>query len=116
MLTYRGGHKVGRGTYWDLRSGHRTDIADEGVLPGNAASTYLKMSSGVMVLLGPIIGLIYVISLPFIGIVTVATLAGGKLIGGMYRLVGRSISFGWRPRTAYLAGKKKGKKDADASS
>lgn len=109
MLTNRGGHKVGRGTYWDLRKGHRIDIAHEGVLPGNETETYLRMSSGVMLLLGPVIGLLYAILMPVIGIGTVAVLAGRKVLGGLYTLVAKSISFGWQPRNAYLSGKKKKK-------
>ena len=110
MLTYKGGHKVGKGTYWDVRNGHRIDVAQEGVLPGSDASTYLRVSSGVMLLSGPIIGLLYVVFLPFIGIATVAAVAGRKVVGGMASLIGKTVSFGWRPRNAYLSGKKKEKK------
>jgi len=106
MLTNRGGHKVGKGTYWDLRKGHRIDIAQEGVLPGSETETYFRMSTGVMLLLGPVIGLIYAILMPFIGIGTVAALAGRKVLGGLYSLVAKSISFGWQPKNAYLSGKK----------
>lgn len=111
MLTNRGGHKVGRGTYWDLRKGHRIDIAHEGVLPGNETETYFRMSSGTMLLLGPVIGLLYAILMPFIGIATVAALAGGKVLGGLYSLAAKSISFGWQPKNAYLSGKKKKKEE-----
>jgi hypothetical protein len=111
MLTNRGGHKVGKGTYWDLRKGHRIDIAHEGVLPGNETETYFRMSSGVMLLSGPIIGLVYAILMPFIGIATVAALAGGKVLGGLYSLAAKSISFGWQPKNAYLSGKKKKKEE-----
>ena len=109
MLTNRGGHKVGKGTYWDLRKGHRIDIAHEGVLPGKETETYLRMSSGVMLLLGPVIGLLYAILMPFIGIATVVALAGRKVLGGLYSLAAKSISFGWQPKNAYLSGKKKKK-------
>lgn len=109
MLTYKGGQKVGKGTYWDLKNGRRIDVTDEVALPGERTATYLKMSSGVMLLSGPIIGLIYVIFLPFIGIAVVATVAGRKIVEGMANLIGKSLSFGWRPKNAYLSGKKKEK-------
>lgn len=109
MLTYKGGHRVGKGTYWELRNGRRVDVADEVVLPGDEASTYLRMPSGVMLLSGPIIGLLYVIALPFIGIGVVAAFAGRKLVEGMVNLIGKSFSFGWTPKNAYLSGKKKEK-------
>ena len=109
MFINKGGHRVSKGTYWDLRIGQRIDIADEGMLPGDETSTYLRITPGVMLLSGPIIGLLYVILMPFIGIATVATLAVRKVLGGMYNLVAKSISFGWEPKNAYLSGKKKKK-------
>ncbi len=114
MLTYKGGHKVGKGTYWDIRNGHRVDVAQEAVLPGGEASSYLRMPSGVMLLSGPIIGLFYVLFLPFIGIAMVVAAAGRGVLAGAASLIGKSISFGWRPRNAYLSGKKKKEKKNDA--
>ena len=111
MLTNKGGHKVGKGTYWELRKGRRIDIAHEGVLPGDETETYFRMSSGVMLLTGPLIGLLYAVLMPFIGLATVAALAGRKILGGLYHLIAKSISFGWQPKNAYLSGKKKEKKE-----
>ena len=111
MLTTKGGQKVGKGTYWDLRKGHRIDISHEGVLPGDETATYFRMSPGVMLLFGPIVGLLYAILMPVIGIATVAALAVRKVLGGMFNLVAKSISFGWQPLSAYLSGKKTKKKE-----
>ena len=111
MLTYKGGNKVGKGTYWDLANGRRIDVVSEGVLAGNGTATYVRMSSAVMLLSGPVIGLLYAILMPFIGIATVATLAVRKVMGGLYDLAAKSISFGWQPKNAYLAGKKKKKEE-----
>jgi hypothetical protein len=111
MLINKGGHSVRKGTYWDLSKGQRIDIADEGTLPGGEKATYLRMSSGVMLLMGPIIGLLYAILMPAIGIATVAALAMRKVLSGLNNLAAKSISFGWRPKNAYLSGKKKKKKD-----
>ncbi len=113
MLTYKGGKKVSKGTYWNLSKGLRVDVADEDVLPGDAATTYLRMPLAVMLLSGPVIGLFYAILMPFIGIATVATLAVRGVLKGMYNLAAKSISFGWRPGNAYLAGKKKKEKKED---
>lgn len=63
-------------------------------------------------LLGPILGLAYVIALPFIVIATIVTLVGGKIGGAVLSVVRNVVSFGWRPSEAYLAGKKKKKKDS----
>ncbi len=111
MFTHKGGHKVAKGTYWEVRSGHRVDIADEGLLPGDVTASYLRAPATVMILMGPIIGLLYVIALPFIGIAVVAAQLVGKILEGLYNLIGKSASFGWRPKNAYLTGKKKKKKD-----
>ena len=112
-LGYKAGTKVGKGTYWDLANGQRIDVGQEAILSGAESSTYFRIPTGVMLIAGPVIGLFYVISLPFIGIATVASLAVGKIFDGLLSLVGTSLSFEWRPKEAYLAGKnkKKGKKE-----
>ncbi len=111
MFTFKGGHQVTKGTYWDLRKGRRIDVAVEEVLPGDGSTTYLRMPLAVMLLTGPVIGLVYAVLMPVIGIVTVATLAVRGGLRGMYSLAAKSVSFGWRPGNAYLSGKKKKKKD-----
>ena len=110
MLTYKSGHKVGKGTYWDLSTGHRIDVEEECALTGGASATYLRMPAGVMLIVGPVVGLLYVLCLPFIGIATIAALATGKAANSILGLIGKSLSFGWRPKEAYLSGKKKSKK------
>jgi hypothetical protein len=111
MLSYKAGQRVGKGTYWDLARGQRIDVEQEDILSGEASSTYFRIPMAVMLLAGPIIGLFYVIALPFIGIATIATLAAGKVANGFLGLIGSSLSFGWRPKEAYLSGKKKNKKE-----
>jgi hypothetical protein len=70
MFTLTGGQKVAGGTYWDITTGLRVDMDQEGVLPGGNSSKYIKASSGAMLLAGPILGLIYIITLPIMGVVT----------------------------------------------
>jgi hypothetical protein len=105
MFTYKGGQKVGKGTYWDLANGRRIDVLREAVL-AEATATYVKIPSGVMLLSGQVIGLLYVILMPSIGIATVATLAGRKILGSVHHVAEGSVSFGWRPSNAYLSGKR----------
>ncbi len=111
MLRYTGGSRVKKGTYWNLRKGLRIDVAGEEILPGDAASVYLKMPMAVMLLSGPFIGLAYAVLMPIIGIGTVAVIGVRALLKGMYNLAAKTISFGWRPSDAYLSGKKKKKQD-----
>jgi hypothetical protein len=60
--------------------------------------------------LGPVLGLLYVICMPFMAIATIVTLLAGKVMGGVLGLLRDLVSFGWRPSEAYLSGKKKKKK------
>ena len=66
----------------------------------------------------PFIGLLYVLSLPFLFVYILAVELGGmaaERMAGAFDAVGASAVFGWRPSEAYLAGrkgKKAGKKKA----
>ncbi|MHB1011614.1 MAG: hypothetical protein ACYC37_01695 [Desulfobacteria bacterium] len=71
----------------------------------------------------PFIGLLYVISLPFLFVYTLAVELGGiaaEWMATALDAVGASAVFGWRPSEAYLAGrkarkaKKTEKKDGEA--
>jgi len=113
MFRYTGGQTVGSGTYWDVMTGTRVDFDQEGTLPGGNRAKYLKASSGAILLLGPIIGLAYVVFLPIIGIGTAMSLIVQKTLGGIFSLGKHIVSFGWRPAEAYLGGKKKKKDDSN---
>jgi hypothetical protein len=106
-MFYKGGHKAGKGTYWDTSTGRRLDIEREEVLPGDSKTVYAKVPSVAVILAGPLLGLIFALFLPFIGIAMAVTLIGKKAAGGVASIAARSVSFGWRPVEAYLAGKKK---------
>lgn len=54
----------------------------------------------------PILGLIYAVFLPFIGIAMFIKIGGSKLLGRALAPVTEGASFGWRPIEAYLTGKK----------
>jgi hypothetical protein len=56
----------------------------------------------------PVIGLVYIVALPFMFVF----MLGIAALSGVTRALGISASFGWRPQEAYLAGRKKDKKDA----
>jgi len=111
MFKHTGGQKVESGTYWDVMTGLRVDIDQEGTLPGGNGATYLKAPSSAILLLGPILGLAYVVLMPIIGIVTALSLFVQKTLGGVFSLGKYIVSFGWRPSEAYLGGKNKKKGD-----
>ena len=108
-MKYTGGHKAGKGTYWNFMTGQRVDLEQEGMLPGDEKARYIKASGAVVLLFGPVLGLLFAVFLPFIGIAMAVTLAGKKIGGGLAGLAARSVSFGWRPVEAYLAGKQRRK-------
>ena len=110
MLT-KGGHKVQAGTYWNLANGERVDMDQEGVLPGSGSEMYLKAPALVALAAAPVIGLVFAVFLPFIGIVMSIGIAGRKLGEAVSDAAAGSMSFGWRPIEAYLAGRKR-KKEA----
>ncbi len=112
MLIHRGSHKVGRGTYWNISNGQRIEVGGEDTLPGDSHAVYIKMSGAMMLLAGPVLGLMYAVFLPFIGIAMTLGLIGKKLFSGVAKTVVKSTTFGWRPIEAYLDGKKKRKKES----
>ncbi|MEW6409820.1 MAG: hypothetical protein AB1488_06875 [Nitrospirota bacterium] len=109
MLRYHGGDKVKKGTYWNAYTGERVDVSNEAVLPGNGKTRYYKLPATGMLFLGPFLGLVYAAFLPFIGIAMLVKLIADKVLGGILDAAASTISFGWRPVEAYLAGKKKRK-------
>jgi hypothetical protein len=104
-----GGHTVQAGTYWNMANGSRVMMEQEGVLPGDANTRYIKAPTAVMLMAAPVIGLVFAVFLPFIGIAMSVKLIGQKLAQGVASAAAGSVSFGWRPIEAYLAGRKKQK-------
>ena len=113
MFKHTGGQRVESGTYWDVMTGLRVDFDQEGTLPGGNGTTYLKASSSAILLLGPILGLAYVVLMPIMGIVTALSLMVQKTLGGVFGLGKHIVHFGWRPAEAYLGGKNKKKGDSE---
>ena len=115
MLKHNGGDRVGKGTYWNLTNGERIDIRDEGILPGEAKKAYYRMPAAAIIVAGPVLGLMYALFLPFIGIAMLVKLVGQKAGAGVMEMVHGSASFGWRPSESYLTGKKIETKKDEAS-
>ena len=102
-----GGHRVKAGTYWNLANGSRVQMEQEGTLPGSGTTRYIKAHVAVMLMAAPVIGLVFAVFLPFIGIAMTLSLIGKKLANAVTEAAAGSMSFGWRPIEAYLAGKKR---------
>lgn len=111
-MKHTGGHKVGKGTYWNFDTGERIDISTEGVLPGDGRAVYYRLPASGIVAAGPFLGLLYAAFLPFIGIAMLLKLILQKVGERVMGATRANASFGWRPSESYLAGgKQKGEKE-----
>lgn len=107
MFAYQGGTTARRGTYWNLGNGMRQVLERDGMLPGTKETTYLKAPPIVMVVLGPILGFLYVLALPLIGFAMILTLLAKRVGEWVAGAIGTTAAFGWRPVEAYLMSRKR---------
>jgi hypothetical protein len=81
-------------------------------LPGDRDSVYYRIPIALLIPLGAFLGGFYVLFLPLVSIVTAVSVLGRRMLGCVLFHGRRSVSFGWRPTEAYLAGKN-GRKDRE---
>ncbi len=105
----RGGHNAKAGTYWNVMNGSRIDLAEEGMLPGGEKTMYLKAPGIAVLAAGPVLGLLFAVFLPFIGIAMAAMFIIKKVGKGVREAAVASATFGWKPIEAYLTGRKRKK-------
>lgn len=110
-MLHKGGHKVEAGTYWNTSTGERYEVVEAHELPGGENEIYVKAKSGLVLLAGPILGLVFAMFLPLIGIVMAMGQLGKKVGETAVGHAVQSVSFGWRPIEAYLAGRKQKKEE-----
>lgn len=118
QIRHIAGDRVGKGSYWNFSNGERITMSREGVLPGDDSTVYYKASPLVILVAGPILGLLYAAFLPFIGLAIIARLVVSKLFGRSAEEMSRIATFNWNPAESYLAGrrqKKAAEKVADAT-
>ena len=120
MVIYKGGIYVEKGLYWDPLDGQRVNMRSGGILPGDGGKVYLRISSVGLLLIAPLFGMMYVMFLPLFGIgvfivswmVIIINFLAKLAMSGIQvcgRVVGRGLSFNWRPSNAHLSGKKSGR-------
>ncbi len=114
MFTWKGEQKAVAGTYWDISTGDRLEMREGETLPGSSSKSYIKASGTTVVLLGPVLGLIFAVFLPFIGIAMAIYFVGNKVVAmarkairGRVNETGKALTFEWRPLQAYLANRRK---------
>ncbi len=112
-MIYKGGAKVGQGTYWDIKRGERIAVAEGAILPGEGVRAYIKAPDAAIVLAAPVVGLAFVILFPIIGSVFAMVLVARRMLGRTGDAIAKHISFGWKPREAYLSGRNPGRRKAE---
>jgi len=71
----------------------------------NEETTAVQRAVGL--LMGPILGLAYVVYLPFIAIAITVVVLGKKVLGEALLVLRSFATFGWNPSEAYISGKRK---------
>ena len=117
MKRIQAGTKVNGGYYWNLSRWEITHVKPEGgALPGTDDDSFLKMPLMVLLAVAPIMGLLYVMFLPFIGFAMVLGLIAKRTAAavqdGAVQLAA-IVHPGWRPGEAYLTGKRAKKGEAE---
>lgn len=113
MKRYRGGENVGPGVYLNVKTLAFASMSDEGTLPGTAGEEYRAVPAIVMLIVGPALGLVYAVFLPFIGLAMVAwVLAGklGQLTADAAAASARVLRPAWQPAMSFLIRMKSGRR------
>jgi hypothetical protein len=117
MATKRGGDTVTGGYYWNLREWDATFVAGpEGELPGSSNEIYRELPALGLLLAAPIMGALFVMFLPFIGIALLLqhiTRAAIQAAGDTLEPVLRSVTAGRQTGVAVLAGKTSSRQHAE---
>lgn len=117
MTTYTGTQNAEAGLYYTVRPFKLTTMDQNGPLPGATDRIYHRVPMILMLALAPLLGLAFVIFLPFIGFAMVARIAGEKaveLAGQLATQGARVLQPAWAPARAFLTRAKAAKPDTVA--
>jgi hypothetical protein len=106
MTTYTGTQEVEPGLYLNLRKFAITSVDRRGALPGTATDIFRRIPILLMLAVAPVLGLVYVMFLPFIGFAMVAYLLSRKAAeaaSGVAAQAGRVRRPAWAPTLAFLS-------------
>lgn len=110
MNTTTGGTKVRGGFYWDKAEWEMTVVpAEGGMLPGGSERRYLRVPVVALLLLGPIMGGLFVGFLPFIGVYllvkNIYRIASEATARAFHSMSGHRVAIAKGPAAAIRAGK-----------
>jgi hypothetical protein len=84
MTRYHGNDPVKAGFYWNTAGWEIVTLPKKGgVLPGGDQTNYIRVPVLLIMVLGPMMGGLYVMFLPLIGFAMVLGLSGKKVLGLM---------------------------------
>jgi hypothetical protein len=98
MTTYRGNETVQPGFYINVRGLSFEAIEQPKALPGNSSAIYRRVPVAAMLAAAPLIGLAFLVFLPFIGIAMDTVRAGARVVRP-----------NWEPSLAFLSRSKRAK-------
>ncbi|MCK9420645.1 MAG: hypothetical protein M0R70_14845 [Nitrospirae bacterium] len=118
MIIDKGGTMVERGLYWNPTDGRRITMNEDGILPGDESTSYMRMSPFSLLVMAPVMGMMFVTFLPLFGIgvfliswlvplintLAEVAITGVKVSG---RSQGSNAFFNWHPTRAHFHGFKK---------
>jgi hypothetical protein len=109
MARFSGGSSVPGGYYWNPRHWSVTPVKDDGQkLPGTSQDVYLRIHWLVALFLAPLLGGLFVVFLPFIGLATFFQVVFQKLTGTARagaRDLAATVTPGWRPGEVHMTGR-----------
>jgi hypothetical protein len=93
LRAYKGGQRAPKGSYWNVHTGQFLELDGEACLP-DGEGAYFRVSLPVLLLMGPILGLGFLLFLPLAVPVVIVSWAAQGLRSA---LSGRATAAGARP-------------------
>ena len=112
MKRYYGTETVGPGVYFNAREFSVRSMNEDGPLPGAEADEYRRVPALVLLIAGPLIGLVYVAFLPLIGFAMVLWFLTGKAVDLGIKVATASLRViepAWQPAMAFLSRRRRRK-------
>jgi hypothetical protein len=115
MKRYSGTEKVAPGLYFNLRQVAFKSLDEEGPLPGTSEDIWRPVPTLVLLVVGPLLGLSFVVFLPLVCFAVVGWLLGiqgVRLAAAVTRAAARAAKPGWEPSLAFLSRSRPAKGEA----
>jgi hypothetical protein len=102
MKTYRGGETADVGLYFNTRHLAFTSVDEPTALPGDPGEIYRRVPGVALLVVGPLLGLVYVMFLPFLGMAMATWFLASKA-AQLATGAAHVVRPGWQPSWAFLS-------------